>query len=110
MRELYELLYELLYEFDDELRRCDDTALRRCVMACVADAPKLLRMLPVVPGRDTVEDWRIGRLEETPTPPRLIDVAREEMRPVDDDTTPPRRLLADAYPGRPVAPDRSRPL
>ena len=105
MRELYELLYEL----DDELRRCVDTALRRCVMACVADAPTLLRMLPVVPGRDTVVDWRTGRLDETPEL-RLIDVAREEMRPVDDDTTPPRRLLADAYPGRPVAPDRSRPL
>ena len=53
-------------------------------------------MLPVVPGRDTVEDWRIGRLEEAPTPPRLIDVAREETRPSDDDVTPPRRLLADA--------------
>lgn len=79
-------------------------------MACVADAPTLLRMLPVVPGRDTVVDWRIGRFEETPEPPRLIDVAREETRPSDDDVTPPRRLLADAYPGRPVAPDGSRPL
>lgn len=65
-------------------------------MACVADAPTELRMLPVVPGRDTVVDWRTGRLDELVAPPRLIDVPRDETRPSDEEETLPRLLLAEA--------------
>ena len=53
-------------------------------------------MLPVVPGRDTVVDWRTGRLDELVAPPRLIDVPRDETRPSDEEETLPRLLLAEA--------------